>query len=167
MDSGPHLRFSPMTTAHLPAVVAIEKSVFPDPWSTGAFVELMSLSDRVWVALSDERVVGYLVTQWILDEVHILNVAVSSDMQRRGVGAAMLRYLVDLATDKGMREMFLEVRVGNTAARTLYTRFGFSALAVRKKYYSDNEDALVMHCRLTPAEAADSGTTSDSTDTTR
>jgi ribosomal-protein-alanine N-acetyltransferase len=135
-----------LTPAHFASVLKIEKAVFKDPWPAAAFLEVMSFSANCWAAMANGQVVGYLITQWVLDEIHILNVAVSPEMHRAGIGSKLLNFVVAEGQKQGMRDMFLEVRVSNVAAISLYMRFGFQVLSTRKKYYTDGEDALVMHC---------------------
>ena len=139
---------TPMTTDHLPAVAEIEQSVFPDPWTPESFLEVIGITDKCWVAAQKGRTIGYLITQWVSDEIHILNVAVSPDFQRMGIGAALLNFLLRLGEQHGMRDVYLEVRSSNQPAQALYLEHGFVKLAVRKRYYRDGEDALVMHRTL-------------------
>jgi ribosomal-protein-alanine N-acetyltransferase len=143
------IRIVPMTTAHLAPVTEIERAVFRDPWTASAFIEVLSLSDKCWVAFLGEELVAYLVTQWVLDEAHILNVAVAPNAQRRGVARQLLNFLLGLCSARGMRDLFLEVRVSNAAAIALYEGLGFHELAVRTRYYPDGEDARLMHLHLT------------------
>jgi len=141
----------PMTMEHVPAVAEIERMVFPDPWTTESFFEVIGMSDKCWIAEKSGRVIGYLITQWVSDEIHILNVAVKPDAQRRGIGASLLNFLFHLGGQQGMRDVYLEVRLSNHAAQALYFQFGFTKLAVRSRYYRDGEDALVMHRMLVDA----------------
>jgi len=147
----------PMTVSHVPEASRIEKAVFPDPWSPTAFLEILSLSDKNWIVRRSGRLVAYLLTQWVADEVHILNLAVAPRVQRQGIAARLLAFLVERAAHENMQDMFLEVRASNVAARSLYERFGFRELAVRKRYYRDGEDAVVMHCpvKVAPTETGD------------
>lgn len=133
---------------HIAQVAAIEAKSYRDPWSEAGFREIQILSESSWVAVVGDDVIGYLITQWVLDEIHILNIAVKDEYRRRGAGARLLRMLLDLGTQRGMRDIFLEVRVSNSIAQALYQRFGFSILATRKYYYPDGEDAFVMHRQL-------------------
>jgi ribosomal-protein-alanine acetyltransferase len=139
---------------HVAEVAAIEAVSYRDPWSEDSFREVRILSDTSWVALADGEVVGYLITQWVLDEIHILNVAVRPDCRKQGIASTLLDMLFLLAGRRGMRDMFLEVRVSNAAAHQTYRKFGFSTLATRKSYYPDGEDALVMFRRLERAPDA-------------
>jgi ribosomal-protein-alanine acetyltransferase len=139
---------------HVAEVSGIEAVSYRDPWSENSFHEVRVLSDTSWVALADGEVVGYLVTQWVLDEIHILNVAVRPDLRQQGIASKLLDMLFELAGRRGMRDLFLEVRVSNTAAHQTYRKFGFSTLATRKCYYPDGEDAFVMYRQLERAPDA-------------
>jgi [ribosomal protein S18]-alanine N-acetyltransferase len=149
MDPADNLEIIPMTVSHVPSVLRIERAVFRDAWSEAAFLDALNISDKCWVAMSGDETAGYLLTQWVLDEIHIFNVAVAPQRQRQNVASRMMEFLLDLGTRSGMRYLFLEVRVSNTPAIALYERFGFRELAIRRKYYADGEDARVMHRDLT------------------
>jgi len=148
MKNEAEIRIVPLTTELLSAVMKIERAVFRDAWTATAFLELLGFSDKCWAAFAGEELAGYLVTQWVLDEVHILNVAVAPNTQRRGVATQLMNFLLSLSRRRGMRDLFLEVRVSNLAAISLYEGLGFGELAVRPRYYPDGEDARVMHLHL-------------------
>ena len=92
-----------------------------------------------------EYVAGF-AGMWVMaDEAHITNIAVRELHQRRGIGELLLISIMDLATDLNARFISLEVRASNTAAHSLYYKYGFSQVSVRRGYYTDNrEDALLM-----------------------
>jgi ribosomal-protein-alanine acetyltransferase len=161
----PEIDIVKMSATHLAPVVVIESNIFRDPWTAESFIEILSLSPYCWVALMGQTVVGYLITQWVLDEVHILNVGVAADMQRKGIGARLMEDVLQRARTNGMRDVFLEVRVSNTAAISLYRRFGFEDVSIRKKYYGDGENALVMHCHLTDVDEGPDFSGADETET--
>lgn len=133
---------------HVPEIAAIEAVSYRDPWSESSFHETLVLADSSWVALIDDAVAGYLITQWVLDEIHVLNIAVRGEYRRRSVGAKLMTHLFDLGVQRGMRDIFLEVRVSNVPAQELYRKFGFSTLAVRQHYYPDGENAFIMYRQL-------------------
>jgi ribosomal-protein-alanine N-acetyltransferase len=139
---------------HVAEVSEIEAASYRDPWSENSFREVRILSDTSWVALADGEVAGYLITQWVLDEIHVLNIAVRPDRRQQRIASMLLDMLFTLAQRRGMRDMFLEVRMSNTAAQQTYRKLGFSTLATRKSYYPDGEDALVMYRRLESAQDA-------------
>ena len=100
---------------------------------------------RYLVVRSGERVVAYGGIWLMVGEAHVTTFAVSPSWRRRGIGSLLLLALADVALEMGARELTLEVRLGNLAARELYGRFGFRPVGIRPRYYSDNgEDALIM-----------------------
>jgi [ribosomal protein S18]-alanine N-acetyltransferase len=142
-----------MTEAALDEVHAIECQVFPDPWPRRSFAEELAKSPPPYarVARRDGRVVGYLFAWFVLDEVHLGNLAVHPDYRRQGVGRALLGSLVYRSRRRGASFITLEVRARNAAAIALYADFGFRQVAVRKGYYAGREDALIMECELEAA----------------
>ena len=97
------------------------------------------------VALEDETVVGYVGMMCVLDEGQIINVAVSSDFRRRGIGGALMDALEERARERRIVYLSLEVRESNAAARTLYAAKGYTECGVRKGFYSKPvENAVVM-----------------------
>lgn len=150
MSSCAPLSIRPLTPADLPAVLAIERRSQPDPWSEGMFLaELDNLCARLTLCLADEEIVGFLCSWLVGGELSILNLATAPAWRRRGVAALLLQDCLDRATETGVDQAWLEVRVGNAGAISLYRRFGFAEVGRRKKYYPDGEDALVMQ-RLGP-----------------
>lgn len=99
---------------------------------------------RLWVARSGGTAVGYLVSWHVVDELHVLNVAVVPEFRRQGIARALMEEAFAFARTNEVRQVFLEVRKSNDAAIQLYRKLGFSAMNVRKKYYSDDEDAIEM-----------------------
>jgi ribosomal-protein-alanine N-acetyltransferase len=139
----------PMGGRHVAAVVALEREIFPDPWSREAFLHEITLAHQGWtrVALDKgtEELLGYLVAWFVADEVHLGNLAVAPLARRRGIGLRLLRDLCDEGRRRRARLVTLEVRRSNHAAQNLYRGEGFTTVMVRKGYYEKNrEDALVM-----------------------
>lgn len=153
--SEPELVIAELTADHLHDVLKIERDSFKDPWSLSSFRNFIVLYRTSWVALLDNKVCGYIVTQWVLDEVHILNVAVDKFKRRAGVASFILDFLFERAQQRRMKDVYLEVRESNDAARALYARYGFAELGIRKSYYQDGENALVMHRRVRRGDRPD------------
>jgi ribosomal-protein-alanine N-acetyltransferase len=136
-----------MRRRHLRGVMAIERQVYPRPWSPNLFLSEMAESrNRCYlVARADREVVGYGGLICYGEEAHITNVAVDPIHQRRRIGSRLLRELIVNAVDMGAEAVSLEVRVTNWGAQRLYGRFGFRPVGVRKNYYQEiGEDALIM-----------------------
>ncbi len=135
----------------VPEVVEIEKESFTTPWSAISFYNEIynprSLS-RVAVIIEDEfrgTIAGYICMNRILDECHILNLAVKPEHRRKGIAKALLKNVLDSDEIKPCRFVYLEVRVSNYPARSLYKSFGFREIGLRKGYYHNPvEDAVVM-----------------------
>ena len=136
-----------MKRRHLRGVMAIERQVYPRPWSPNLFLsEMAESANRCYlVARMDREVVGYGGLICYGEEAHITNVAVDPFHHRRRIGSRLLHDLVVNALDMGAEAVSLEVRVTNWAAQRLYGRFGFRPVGVRKNYYQEiSEDALIM-----------------------
>ena len=136
-----------MRRRHLKGVMAIERQVYPRPWSPSLFLSEMSAGRGRYylVALEGRSVVGYGGLISYGDEAHITTIAVEPTLHRRKIGTRLLYELVTEAVRMGSRAVSLEVRVTNWGAQRMYARFGFRPVGVRKNYYQEtSEDAVVM-----------------------
>jgi ribosomal-protein-alanine N-acetyltransferase len=136
-----------MRRRHLRGVMAIERQVYPRPWSPNLFLSEMSdMRNRTYlVARLGKDVVGYGGVMSYGDEAHITTIAVDPLHHRRKVGTRLMHELVSEGIRMGARAVSLEVRMSNLAAQGLYRTFGFRPVGVRKGYYQETgEDALVM-----------------------
>jgi ribosomal-protein-alanine N-acetyltransferase len=143
----PRLEVTRMRRRHLRGVMAIERQVYPRPWSPNLFLSEMSESrNRCYlVARIDREVVGYAGMICYGDEAHVTNIAVDPMHQRHKIASRLLHDIVRQAIEMGAQAVSLEVRVTNWGAQRLYGRFGFRPVGVRKNYYQEiNEDALIM-----------------------
>jgi ribosomal-protein-alanine N-acetyltransferase len=139
------IRIEPLETGHLSQVVAIENRVNQAPWSEAAFQnEIDNPQSYFVVALGDGKVVGYGGFWRCIDEAHIINIAVSEEARRQGIGRKIMTHLLETAKEEGLWCSTLEVRASNEPAIKLYNSFGFKETARRKGYYPDREDAIVM-----------------------
>jgi [ribosomal protein S18]-alanine N-acetyltransferase len=137
----------PMRRRHLRSVIRIEQQVYPRPWSMGLFMsELGYHGSRVYlVARVGSTVVGYGGVMLVADDGHVTTLAVDPAWHRHRLGTRLLHALAVAAIDRGARNLTLEVRVSNDAAKELYRAFGFAPAGIRKGYYAEtNEDAIVM-----------------------
>ena len=130
----------------------IETEAFARPWSVESI--LHDVKDNPvarWLVMEDGQgsVLAYAGLWLVIDEGHVLNVAVRSDHRGKGYGKAIVSALIDLAREEGMQLMTLEVRRSNLGAQHLYHSVGFQDVGYRKRYYEDNnEDALIMYLDL-------------------
>ena len=144
----------PMRRRHLRAVLAIEERAYPRPWSRAIFErELAQTADGTHdyvVARAGRRIIGYAGIWLVPDpdgaQVHLTNIVVAEDWRRRGVARRLLVHLADRAIAEGGVAWTLEVRASASGAQALYRRFGFAPAGVRRRYYENTEDAIVMWC---------------------
>ncbi len=131
---------------HLSQAAELERLCFSEPWSEKALSILTEANGMGMAALTDGgKLIGYCGMMTVLDEGQITNVAVHPDFRRMGVGNALLDGLLQQASERGIRQISLEVRKSNLPAIELYLRHGFSTAGVRKRFYSHPaEDGLVM-----------------------
>jgi ribosomal-protein-alanine N-acetyltransferase len=139
----------PMTAHDVDDMLALEQSVYPMPWSRGNFVDTLDCAYPAWVLRdADGLLLAYFLLMPMVDEVHLLNLAVRADRQGHGLGRYMLGKALACARAMGMASMLLEVRPSNAAALALYGRDGFLQVGRRKGYYpapeQQREDAIVM-----------------------
>jgi len=143
-------RLEGMVADDLGEVAEIEKACFSTPWSQALFAEELSKPEicawRVARPLAGAfRVAGYMGYWKAVDEAHITNLAVRPDWRRQGLGRALALDLLAHAKSRGCLRATLEVRPSNEAAVALYQSLGFEPVALRPRYYIDNnEDALLM-----------------------
>ncbi|MET0091330.1 MAG: ribosomal protein S18-alanine N-acetyltransferase [Candidatus Thiodiazotropha sp.] len=151
----PLLGVRPMREEDLEEVMALENRIYPFPWTLGIFQDCLRVGYCCWVLTVDERIVGYGVMSVVIDESHILNICVDPDWQRQGLGRKLLMRLLKVARQHGAETVFLEVRVGNEAAQSLYRKTGFVEVGQRRNYYpaenDTREDALLLSLELETA----------------
>ncbi|MCA1768090.1 MAG: ribosomal protein S18-alanine N-acetyltransferase [Idiomarina sp.] len=125
---------------------AVEKKAHLSPWSWRIFSQSYGDQYRCRRLVSDNRVIGFTISQLVADELTLHNIAVDPDYQGQGFGSKLLQDLLDYA-EKNHCIVFLEVRASNTAAIGLYESSGFDTVGRRLNYYASgegHEDALVM-----------------------
>jgi [ribosomal protein S18]-alanine N-acetyltransferase len=155
--------FRDMTLEDVPAVDALEQRLFPaDAWPLHMFLAELTQPEtrRYLVAESDGDIVGYAGLMCIEPVADVQTIAVVPEFEGRGIGAALLTRLIGEARFRGAADVLLEVRADNPRAQQLYVRFGFEQIHVRRRYYRDGVDALIMRLQLVP-EGTDPATSTD------
>lgn len=133
--------------ADIPAVGRLEDELFPiDAWPIQMFHDELSQPEtrRYIVAVADGAVVGYAGLMCVEPIADVQTIAVAPGYESRGVGTAMLTELIAEAQRRGAKDVLLEVRADNARAQALYRRFGFEQIHIRRRYYRDGVDALIM-----------------------
>lgn len=135
----------------LAGVQLIERESYPRPWTEQQFLhELQAPYSQLDLLLFETVIAGYICYWLTAAEMHILNVSTAPAFRRRGVARRLLEHAFVQAKETGAELACLEVRAGNHGAITLYRNFGFTDDCIRRRYYSDGEDALLMSCVLGP-----------------
>ena len=147
------LVYAPMVVGDVDEVLALETSVYPHPWSRGNFIDSLSNGYNSWTLRDGAgALVGYFLLMPIVDEAHLLNVAVAKAHQRKGLGLYLLDKVCACARGLSMQSILLEVRPSNLRALTVYEQYGFAEIGRRKAYYpahnGQREDAIVMRFTL-------------------
>ena len=128
-------------------IAEMEKVCFPEePWSREMVAaEFSGLNPTRYFAAEEDGVIVAYAGIWVIPpEGYITNVAVLPECRRRGIASLVLRQMIGECLAEGVTDITLEVRVSNVPAIALYRSFGFEEAGVRRRYYQDGEDALIM-----------------------
>jgi ribosomal-protein-alanine N-acetyltransferase len=147
------LRFRDMSRTDLPEIMAIENISFPTPWTEAMILREFETPHSVHrLAEREARVAGYMISWLTPPEAMIMSLAVHPQLRRQGIGRALLSDSLKIFHSTGIETVWLEVRLQNLAAQSLYQRFGFREAYRRRGYYQDTgEDAMVMVKKVSPA----------------
>jgi ribosomal-protein-alanine N-acetyltransferase len=126
-------------------LAVLHAAAFERPWDEPAF-EALLVTFNVFGLLLDGQ--GFILCRAVADEAEILTLAVAPTVRRNGVGRALVEAAADLARARGADSLFLEVAATNTAALALYASAAFETAGLRRAYYADGADALVMRRAL-------------------
>ena len=136
-------------SADTSAVASLEKECFSDPWSLEMIEQTASRQDFLGLVVEEDgKVVGYVGCLFAFEQADILLIAVSKAHRGKGYGKLLLENALQILKINQIESAFLEVRKSNAVARACYIGRGFKEIAVRKGYYSDGEDAIVMEKSL-------------------
>ena len=139
------MRFEPLRYEHLRQMAEIEKEAFDMPWTENMFIPELNCADATYlVGTRGNEVVCYGGFHSVLDEAHITNIAVRNTDRGRGIGKFLMSALIAKAREKGAKHITLEVKSTNIPAIRMYEGFGLRVEGVRKRYYNNMFDALVM-----------------------
>ncbi|HEX7044235.1 MAG TPA: ribosomal protein S18-alanine N-acetyltransferase [Burkholderiales bacterium] len=151
-------RLRPMRESDLNAVLEVERAAYEFPWSRAIFRDCLRVGYHCFVYEAAGTLCGHGIMSIGAEECHLLNICVHPDYQRRGLGRALVKFLLAFAQRKRAQVALLEVRVSNAGAYKLYTQLGFDEIGIRKDYYparNGREDAIILARDLTlprPAE---------------
>ncbi len=130
-------------------IARIERLSFSTPWTEEMILsEMREPLSSFFVVEINHSIIGYYGFLHILDELHILNVAVDPSYRGRKVGSALIEHLLERGRALSVRAVTLEVRESNLPAIKLYEKYGFHSVGIRPHYYTDKENALIYWLEL-------------------
>ena len=134
----------------VPAIAELEKVCFSDPWSENSIAFEVNNPLSYWLVAEEKgQVAGYVGSQSVLDSADMMNIAVSPEYRRNGIGKKLILSLIDHLRKNNVTALLLEVRVSNTPAISLYQQLGFEQVGRRPRYYHNpREDALILRKEL-------------------
>ena len=142
-----------MTLEDIAQAVEIEKSCFSTPWSENSFRDSIKREDTLFLVCEEDAldsgkyITGYVGMYISFDEANITNVAVLPEYRKKGYANTLISFAKERMREKEVEHIFLEVRVSNLPAISLYEKQGFQNLGVRKNFYDHpREDAYIMCC---------------------
>lgn len=135
-----------LTYDDIAKVSQMEREFFSTPWSEASIAHYMEAGNTIFVvARHGEETIGYAAVMCILDEGNLVSIGVHDDYRQMGIASELLDIVYDMALDRGVTSINLEVRTSNEAAIALYEKHGFVQNGRRKDFYRDpKEDALLF-----------------------
>ncbi len=131
----------------LAEVVKIENRCHLTPWTNKNFIDSYDAKNLFKVLKNENDIIGYYIALFALDECELLNITITSELQKKGFGELMLKDLFSECREVNIVNIFLEVRKSNLLAIRLYKKNGFNEIGIRNNYYQNkdgNEDAILM-----------------------
>ena len=135
-----------MQLEHLEKIKEILTSDFDEFWNENVLTnELENPASTYLVAIDETKeIVGYAGIWKPIDEAHITNLVVRKDKRNQRIGTRLLEELIHLAREEKLKSITLEVNVSNLQAIHLYQKYQFKQLGIRKRYYHNQDDAMIM-----------------------
>lgn len=135
-----------MTLEDVDSIKNILKNEFDDFWSENILKsEIINENTKYIVAKIDDEIVGFAGVLFSPDVCEIMNIVVKKNKRRQGIGKELLSKLIEIAKKNNFEILTLEVNDKNISAKTLYESFGFENVGLRKKYYNNIDDAIIMN----------------------
>ncbi|MBF7994628.1 MULTISPECIES: ribosomal protein S18-alanine N-acetyltransferase [Rahnella] len=136
-----------LTPADLPRAFEIEQASHAFPWTEKTLTSNQGERYLNLKIMHNDVMAGFAITQIVLDEATLFNIAIDPAFQRQGLGRALLEDVIQQIEKKDVFTLWLEVRASNAKAIALYESLGFNEVSVRRNYYpaaQGREDAIMM-----------------------
>ena len=139
-------KVSLMDHSDLKEAYEIEKQTNPSPWSKENFFSSYEVGHKSLVCRINNVIVGFIIFSVINKEIHLLNIAVHTEHQKKGIGSLLMETMLKQASVMGVLKVYLEVRSKNEKAILFYKKYNFIKYAVRVNYYTgkNSDDAVLM-----------------------
>lgn len=143
------IKISKMNIDDLNKISPVLLTEFDDFWNYNIFKsELENENSKYVVAKNNDEIVGFAGIWISIDEAHVTNIVTKKDLRKNGIGSTLLEELINLSKTLNLISITLEVNENNLDAIKLYEKFGFEKLGIRKKYYNNTDNALIMTKKL-------------------
>lgn len=143
------IEYVPMREEHIQGLVEVEKQCFNSGYAEKTFLKELENKIAVYiVAIDKNQVLGYIGLWNICGGADIIDVAVHKDFRRKGIGKGLISEMLKACRRENIFEVNLEVRASNIAAQRLYKKMGFSEVGLRRLYYENKEDAILMQLKI-------------------
>ena len=138
-------------TENLDGILQLEKQCFSVFWTEGQLLsEIESEYGCIFLCVEEEKLRGYAIMHLAGDQAELYRIATDPDFRRCGAAALLMKSCIKWSVEQNAESIFLEVREGNKSAISLYEKFGFENIGIRKKYYTDPvENAVIMVRKVT------------------
>ena len=141
-----------MTQSHLDKIRDNLQENFDEFWNENVLKsELENPASTYIVAIDEENdneVVGYAGIWQPIDEAHITNIVTKKDKRKNKIATKMLERLIEISKQRKLNNITLEVNINNKPAINLYKKYHFEEVGLRKKYYNNTDDAIIMTLKL-------------------
>lgn len=139
------MEISKMSTSHLEEIKDILLTDFDDFWTYSVFKsELENPNSQYFVAIQDDEIVGFAGVWKAIDDMHITNIVTKISKRHLGIASTLLEKLIAISKEDQVDSLTLEVNENNTYAIKLYEKYNFKKIGLRKNYYAQNENAIIM-----------------------
>lgn len=139
------IQISSMSISHLDEIKDILSSEFDNFWTYSVFKsELQNPNSQYFVAIQDDEIVGFAGIWKAIDDIHITNIVTRISKRHLGIASMLLEKLINVSKEENVNSLTLEVNENNIYAIRLYEKYNFKKIGLRKNYYAQNENAIIM-----------------------
>ena len=138
-------QISAMTLEDFENIQDIFTSDFDSFWNPSILKqELLCDNSHFIVAKNEDEIIGFAGFKVLLEDADLMNIVVKKSYRNQGIGSLLLKNLMDLFFSFSLVSLYLEVNENNLPAIHLYQKFGFKKIDVRKNYYPNHQNAIIM-----------------------